>query len=153
MPTKSAADGIAVEGLDELRKALKAMDGALAKELGQINKTFSTEIAAEAKGKALSIGGVARHTAAGIKASASAQGVFVKLDARTSPGILGAEFGGGAHGAGNPTATGGYTTQFGAHRGRQGGALYSAVRALSTGAAIDKRYGAAIEQLASRAFR
>lgn len=141
---------IRIEGLDDFRKELKAIDKALPKEMGRINKKFSEVIASQAQAKAAAMGGVAAHVAAGIKASGRAGGVYVGLSSSAAPAIFGAEFGGGKYGAGNPTPAGGHTTQFGPHRGRDGGALYETIRA--QGVHFREDYEKALDELTRRAF-
>lgn len=156
MGTDASAIQLEVTGLRELVAELRAADKKWPKELGKVNKTVSERIAADARAMALGLGGVFAHVADSVKSSAKADGVFVKLDAGTrgDAAAFGAEFGGGAHGAGNPTPRGGYTTQFPEWRGRGAGAgyfLYPSMRAAFADGAIESSWGQAVDALLAAA--
>jgi hypothetical protein len=112
-------EGVSVEGLTELRKALKAVSDQAPKELAAASKDVATFVAADARGKAEGLGGVAAKVAPSVKGSGTARGGAVTLGGSSYPMAEGAEFGG----RGRPT-----TQQFEPHLGRTGYFVYPAIR-------------------------
>lgn len=97
-----------------------------------------------------SLGGVAAHVANLGSIRATRNAITWDARSRRRGPTLGAEFGGGAHGKGNPTAAGGYTTQFRPHRGQQGYMVYRWLR--ENDRKIDKRYNNGVGEIARPAF-
>lgn len=85
---------IEVEGLNQLRKDLKAVDAKLVKELGQAYKTIGDMVITAASSRAVALGGVAAKSAQALKATARSTDVTIRLDGQKFPYALGAEFGG-----------------------------------------------------------
>lgn len=85
---------IEVEGLNQLRKDLKAVDGKLVKELGQAYKQIGDMVITAASARAAGLGGVAAKSAQALKATARSTEVTIRLDGQRFPYALGAEFGG-----------------------------------------------------------
>ncbi|HUF98856.1 MAG TPA: hypothetical protein VMM60_12075 [Ilumatobacter sp.] len=129
--------GINVEGLAELRKALKELDAGFPKELRKANKSVADFVASDAKSAAYSIGSTAAHVAPSIKASAGQLSAGVALSGEAAAG---AEFGG----RGRPT-----TQQFQPHRGTQGYFVYPTIRRNMD--RIETEYDTAIADLIKRA--
>jgi hypothetical protein len=113
------SDGVNVEGLAELRRALKAVSATAPKELSAAGKEVADFVAADAKDAAGALGGVAAKVAPSISARASAGGGALGLGGSSYPMALGAEFGG----RGRPT-----TQQFKPHLGRTGYFVYPTIR-------------------------
>jgi len=89
--------GFYVEGLTDLRSALRAADPKLTKELQKVNKETAIEVATDARTEYAAIyqQDTGRHAAA-IKATATQTKAQVSLvDKGNSIGLLGQEFGGG----------------------------------------------------------
>ena len=112
-------DGVRVEGLAELRKALKAIGAQAPKELNAASKDVATFVADDARDLAFGLGGVAARVAPTVKGSGTARGGAITLGGASHPEALGAEFGG----RGRPT-----TQQFQPHLGRTGYFVYPAIR-------------------------
>lgn len=112
-------DGVSVEGLAELRRALKQVSAEAPKELSAAGKEVAGFVADDARGAASSLGGVAGHVAPSIRAAAAGGGGAVALGGTAYPMAAGAEFGG----QGRPT-----TQQFKPHLGRTGYFLYPTIR-------------------------
>lgn len=123
---------VQVEGLKEFRAGLKKFAPDVAKGLARQYKAIAAMAVDKATSRAASVGGVAAHAAknGAMKAVASQAYVAVRLDAKAEPTAFGAEFGGGRFKAGNPTAAGGFTSQFKPHKGRTGYFLYPTIREL-----------------------
>lgn len=140
---------IRIEGLHRFQKDLRALDKDLPKELRKANLAAAEIVAKGATAKATSLGGVAAKAAPSIKALAQQRSASVRIGGARHPYAMGAEFGGGKYGKGNPTPRGGHTTQFGAFS-RSGRFLYPTI--------ADKReevveeYGKAIDRLTDKAF-
>lgn len=113
------SEGVKVEGLAELRKALKAVSADAPKELTAASKEVATFVAADARGLAQGLGGVAARVAPTVKGSGTTTGGAITLNGDAHPEALGAEFGG----QGRPT-----TQQFRPHLGRTGYFVYPAIR-------------------------
>lgn len=113
------SEGVNVEGLAELRKALKAVSGDAAKELSAAGKDVAQFVAEDARGAAAGLGGVAAKVAPSIRAAAAAGGGAISLGGAAYPMAAGAEFGG----QGRPT-----TQQFKPHLGRTGYVVYPTIR-------------------------
>lgn len=86
---------IAVDGLPELSKALKAIGPELQKELRTTNKQAAEMVASGARSAMAALGRQGAHFAPGVKASGGTTSAGVALDGRRMPGILGVEFGAG----------------------------------------------------------
>lgn len=112
-------EGVSVEGLAELRKALKAISADAPKELNAASKKVATFVAADARAAAEGLGGVAGHVAPSIGAVGNARGGGVSFGGSSYPMAEGAEFGG----QGRPT-----TQQFKPHLGRTGYFVYPTIR-------------------------
>lgn len=112
-------EGVSVEGLADLRKALKAVSDQAPKELNAASKEVASFVAADARGAAEGLGGVAAHVAPSIGAVGNARGGAVSLGGAAYPMAEGAEFGG----QGRPT-----TQQFRPHLGRTGYFVYPTIR-------------------------
>lgn len=146
---------IKVEGLAQLQKELRQVDKDLPKQLRLANKSVAEFVAAAAKVKASSLGGVARKSAPSVKALAQQRNASVKIGGKKFGFAIGAEFGGGKFGKGNPKPPGGgYTTQFKPYlklgRGGAGYFLYPTIREKSE--EIIEKYGDAIDRLTKQAF-
>lgn len=113
------SDGVNVEGLAELRRALKAISATAPKELNAASKEVATFVADDARSTAEGLGGVAAKVAPSIKPSGTASGAAITLGGTAYPMAAGAEFGG----RGRPT-----TQQFKPHLGRTGYFTYPAIR-------------------------
>lgn len=113
------SDGVGVEGLDDLRRALKAISATAPKELNAASKDVAAFVADDARGLAEGLGGVAAHVAPSIKGSGTARGGAITLGGAAHPEAAGAEFGG----QGRPT-----TQQFKPHLGRTGYFVYPTIR-------------------------
>ena len=111
---KSGA-GVRVDGLAEPNRTLRALGGReFQAELREAGRTVAKDVAQDAEGKALALGGVAAHVAPSISASAG-----VSFGGASHPAAMGAEFGG----QGRPT-----TQQFQPFRGHEGYFIYPAIR-------------------------
>lgn len=113
------SDGVNVEGLAELRRALKAISATAPKELSAAGKEVAQFVAADAQSAAQGLGGVAAKVAPSIRAAAAAGGGAIALGGSAYPMAAGAEFGG----RGRPT-----TQQFQPHLGRTGYFVYPTIR-------------------------
>ena len=112
-------DGVNVEGLADLRRALKAIDAAAPRELSAVGKQVAGFVAEDARSIAEGLGGVAAKSAPSVKASSSGGGGAIGLGGGAYPMAAGAEFGG----RGRPT-----TQQFKPHLGRTGYFVYPSIR-------------------------
>jgi hypothetical protein len=113
------SDGVNVEGLAELRRALKAVSADAPKELNAASKEVASFVADDARSAAAGLGGVAAKVAPSISPSGTARGGAINLGGASYPMALGAEFGG----RGRPT-----TQQFQPHLGRTGYFVYPTIR-------------------------
>jgi hypothetical protein len=113
------SDGVNVEGLAELRRALRAVSDSAPRELSAAGKEIAEFVASDARSAASGLGGVAAKVAPSISARASAGGGAIGLGGSSYPMALGAEFGG----RGRPT-----TQQFKPHLGRTGYFVYPTIR-------------------------
>jgi hypothetical protein len=129
-------EGVNVEGLAELRRALKAISDTAPKELNAASKRVATFVGEDAQSKAEGLGGVAAKVAPSIKGSGTARGGAITLGGAAYPMALGAEFGG----RGRPT-----TQQFQPHLGRTGYFVYPAIRA--NGDRIEETYSDLLDDL------
>lgn len=112
-------DGVNVEGLAELRRALKAVSADAPRELNAAAKDVAGIVADDARGTAAGLGGVAAKVAPSIKPSGTARGGAINIGGPAYPMAGGAEFGG----QGRPT-----TQQFKPHLGRTGYFVYPSIR-------------------------
>lgn len=120
MPKLNAkGQGVNVEGLDRLRRDLKAVSAEAAKELRQAHVDVAQTVAGDARDRAYGLGGVAAKTAPTVRASGTQAGAAIALGGPSAPWAAGAEFGG----QGRPT-----TQQFRPHLGRTGYFVYPAIR-------------------------
>lgn len=140
-------DSIRIQGLNELRAALKALGPEWPKQLGKANKEVGELIARDARDRAESLGGVAAKSAPSIKSSAAARASTVSIGSDQFPFALGAEFGAKKY------------PQFKPWRGNQwvesgdenvGYFLHPAIR--DDVNKIEELYLDAIDKLAARAF-
>jgi hypothetical protein len=130
------SDGVNVEGLAELRRALKAVSAEAPKELAAAGKEVAGFVADDARGLASGLGGVAAKVAPSIAAGGGARGGSVNFGGASYPMAAGAEFGG----QGRPT-----TQQFKPHLGRTGYFVYPTIR--SDAERIESEFGDAIHDL------
>ena len=114
------SQGVNVEGLDRLRRDLKAASADAPKELRQAHVEIAGKVAGDARDRAYGLGGVAAKTAPTVRASGTQAGAAIALGGPTAPWAAGAEFGG----RGRPT-----TQQFQPHLGRTGYFVYPSIRA------------------------
>ena len=120
MPRHNArGEGVNVEGLSELRRALKQVSDQAPKELNAASKKVAEFVASDARGAAEGLGGVAAHVAPSIGAVGNSRGGGVSLGGASYPMAEGAEVGG----RGRPT-----TQQFQPHLGRTGYFVYPTIR-------------------------
>lgn len=132
-----------VEGLAELSKDLRALDKNLARELRAANKSVAGFVASDARAAALSLGGVAAHSAPSVKPAAGGDWAGVALGNDSYPMAAGAEFGGQRR----PT-----TQQFQPWRGSDSSAgyfLYPSIRNDSD--RIETEYTAALDEVLRKA--
>jgi len=141
---------IEVEGLDEFRKALKEAEGKWGPELGRAHKEVGELVVTESRSAATAQGSLRAKAAESLRASARQTGVSVTLGGPRAQYAVGAEFGGGSHGAGNPTSRGGYTTQFGPFKGHDGYFVFPTIRARMS--AIESKFLEVIDRVAKQAF-
>lgn len=135
--------GVQATGLTELRKALKEVGPEAAKEMVQVGREVARGVAADAKGKAQSLGGVAAKSAPSLRATAGSTSAGVSLGGPSAPWAPGAEFGGGRR----PT-----TRQFKPWRGNGPGAgyfLYPTIR--DNDESIERAYLEGIEDVLKKA--
>lgn len=111
----SSGMGVQVQGLTELRNALKEVGPESAKAMVKVGREVARDVVSEAKGRAQALGGVAAKAAPSLRASAGAKSAGVGLGGPSAPWAPGAEFGGGRR----PT-----TRQFQPWRGNGPGAGY-----------------------------
>jgi len=88
-----AVEKIRVDGLKDLRKALKALDGEWPKELRVRTKKVADGVAAGTATSFASRGGVAPKVAASVKAYGQQTGAQIKIGGARFPFALGSEFG------------------------------------------------------------
>lgn len=136
----SGSDSVRVTGLVELRRALEQVEGGLSRELRTASKEIATDVAAEARGVAAGLGGVAAKTAPSVKAAAGITSAGVALGGAAYPFAAGAAFGG----RGRPT-----TQQFQPHLGTTGYFPYPTIRRRMDD--IEDAYGDAVDDLIRRA--
>lgn len=146
-------EALRVEGLAQFQAELRRVNRDLPRVLRLAHLDAAELVAEEARGRARARGGVAAKTAPSIKAAGEQRRAKITLGGARFPFALGAEFGGGRHGPGNPTPAGGYTTQFPPWRGSGGDAgyfVYPAIRA--TRDRFVDAYEQGLAELISRAF-
>ncbi len=92
---KASGDvGVQVQGLTELNRALRDLGGrAFQGELREAGREIANEVAADARGIAFGLGGVAAKTAPSITASAGFTSAGVSFGGAAYPFAAGAEFG------------------------------------------------------------
>ena len=138
-----------VEGLRLLQFELRAVDKAWPRELRAANKTAAEVVAESTRQSFSSRPGVTPKVAPSVRALAQQRNASVKIGGARFPYALGAEFGGGKYGPGNPTAAGGHTTQFPPFK-KSGYSLYPSIAA--TREEVVDAYAAAVDRLVARAF-
>lgn len=152
---------VEVLGLKDITRAFRKADDLAPKMVTAENRAIARWFLPRVQARARSQGGVLGHVhKRGYKAVARQNLAGIKLDDSRHPEILGAEFGGGKYGAGNPksisygpgrrgrTGLNGYTSQFRQHRGNQGDAGYALYPQLrDDGAQIEERYGEVTDRL------
>lgn len=143
-------DQVSVRGLKEFRRSIVQVDRNLDKALTKANRETARIVMGKSRGAASTP--LQQKAAATLRAVASATGAGIELSKDRFGGVFGAEFGGGKHGKGNPTAAGGYTTQFEPHRGRLGYFVFPTVRRLAEGRITADLYGAAVSDALRDAF-
>lgn len=145
---------LAIEGLAELNKALRALGPEMQNELRDTNRFVAQFVAADARSAASALGGVAAHVAPSIKAVGGNRSAGVAFGGARYPMAAGAEFGAG-HNVVRSRTTGGYKgyNQFDAWSGndtRAGYFVYPAIRQDSS--RIETEYGKAMDRLLKKAF-
>lgn len=89
-----AEETIRIDGLDDFRKGLRKIDGALGKRIGQINKATGEKVASKARANYSNFYTARRgRVPKSIKASASQREVKISLGRETVLYALGQEFG------------------------------------------------------------
>lgn len=138
--TRISSGAVNVEGLAELSKALKKLEGGkeLSRELRIANKEAATFVKNKATARGQSLGSTAAMIAPTLKASAGATSAGVSLGSH--PAAAGAEFGG----RGRAT-----TQQFQPHKGTTGYFVYPTIR--DSAEEIVKPYEEAIDRLVRKA--
>lgn len=122
---RGGVEAIKIVGYRETHKSVRAVSKDLGKELNKSVKVVATETATDARDRAEGESKTLRKGARTIKGSASSTGAFITFGGPEAEYMAGAEFGGGAHGPGNPTPRGGHTTQFPRWRGAGATAGYA----------------------------
>lgn len=84
---------VQVEGLDDLRKALKALGPDAQKELKDASKGVASFVAADVKSAAQGFGGVAAHVAPSVSAVGGVSGAGVAFGGSSYPMAGGAAWG------------------------------------------------------------
>lgn len=138
------ADRIDVRGLVELQRELRKVSAELPRMLRVANLEAAELVAAEARARALALGGVAAKVAPSVKALAEQRRAAVRLGGARYPMAMGAEFGG----RGRPR-----TRQFAPWRGNGAGAgyfLHPAKRDKTD--EVVERFGDAVERITRAAF-
>jgi hypothetical protein len=92
---KSTTRAVSVEGLADFQRELRALDAQLPRELQKTNKRAAEHMALRARGRALSLGGVAAHVAPSIKAAAQQRYAMLNVGGPKWPMAMGANFGAG----------------------------------------------------------
>ena len=92
MARRRADAAVNVEGLPELQRALKKIEG-MERELSKTNKKVADVVASDARGAAASLGSTAAHVAPSLKATARATYSAVTLGGSGYEMAPGAEFG------------------------------------------------------------
>ena len=141
-----------VDGLAELQRSLRDMDRSLLPVLRAANKSVATEVAQDAKSRALGIEKGGQRLARAISAVAQQRSAGVQIrDWGNTRGALGFEFGAGRD-AIRDRVTGKYVgfRQFDDWAGHRGYALYPAVREAVPG--LPEKYADALDPLLNRAF-
>lgn len=90
---KQDADAVRVVGLAEFRAALKAVDVALPKEVGQLNKRVGEKVVGWSQSTASGVGRQAAKAADTMRASAAQANAFVTIGGNAVDFALGAVFG------------------------------------------------------------
>ena len=116
--------GVIIEGGDAKSKDLQTFARQLQGTVDDSLRIIGIETANDARKKASGQGSMAAKGAASIRGGVEFRGAFVDFGGNQAPFMAGAEFGGGLHGAANPTSRGGYTTQFRPWRGKGSDAGY-----------------------------
>lgn len=91
--TRIRTGAIEVEGLRDLQRALKQVEGDLPGEIRDLNREVAEDVLGKAEGRAHSIGGVAAHVAPSLSVSATKTSAGVAGGGPSSPAFGGAEFG------------------------------------------------------------
>ncbi len=139
MARLGSGEGIVVDGLPELNKALKDFGDEFKGEMRKTNKEVADKVTAGARGAAAALGGVAAHVVPEITSSAGAQ--FAGVSLRAGGAAAGAEFGG----RGRPR-----TQQFQPWRGSgpdAGYFLYPTIRRDLQNGRIESDYKQGLERL------
>lgn len=145
---------IQVEGLAELNKALRSLDGDLAKEMRDVNRSVAGFVAADARGAAQALGGVAAHVAPSIKAVGGVSSAGVAFGGARYPMGPGAEFGAGRD-LSRQRSSGSYKgyNQFDAWQGNDHNAGYFVYPSIRRDAdRIETEYTKAVDALTKKAF-
>jgi hypothetical protein len=90
---KIKTGAIQVEGLAELNRALKKVEGGTPNALRETNKKVAEKVAQSARSNASGLGGVAAHVAPSLRATAGATSAGVSGGGAAFPMFGGAEFG------------------------------------------------------------
>ncbi len=132
------AEYVRVEGLKELRIALKAIDDKLPKELQRASKEVAETVAERVRSSFLGRGGVAPKVASSVKALASQRGAHVRVGGDRWPYAMGSTFGSNKFKQFPPPVGDGYS-------------LYPTIYAMRD--EITDRYADAIDDVMDRHFR
>jgi hypothetical protein len=150
---KDSSVAIDVVGLRDFQRELRSLDKTFPREMRVANKKAAEPIADDTRASFSSRGGVAPKVAPSVKVKAQQREASISIGGDKYPYAMGAEFGGGLHGAGNPTSGGGYTTQFPPHRGNGAGAGYSLYPSIRKNKEkVVNIYGDLIDDLAKASF-
>lgn len=138
----ATGQGVRIDGLPELQRALRAVGGGLDKQLREVGKDVAKMVTSEARSRASGLGSVAAKSAPSLRASTAGGGGGVILGGGAHPYALGAEFGGQRR----PT-----TQQFKPWRGSGEGAgyfLYPSIR--DNAERIEKEWADGVDDLLRR---
>ena len=140
-----ADESIRIEGLNDFRKGLRKIDGALGKRIGQINKATGEKVASKARSAYSNFYTVRRgRVPKSIRASAAQSSVKLTLGRESVPYALGQEFGSNKYRQFSPwagAAPGG---------GGKGRFFYPTIREETPG--LVKEYLEALDDVAKGAF-
>lgn len=148
-----SSEQLEVVNLKEFQRELRAIDPKFGSELREANKKAAEIVSDDAKSTYSGLPGLGPRAADSVKILVQQREAAIAIGKiKTRKGvaiILGVEFGGSSDPK-HRTAGGGHTTQFQPHRGKQGYALYPAIR--KNREEIVNVYGDLLEEVAAAAF-